>query len=90
MLLVGDQRIGMIAPLTDKYIKVLVLASVGGQDKVIAWRYGITKDGIVKRWRHIRHVLGATDRTHTVAIAVGMGLIPIPAPARRPIDDDCS
>ena len=59
-------------------LQLLLHASIGMVDKRIARHCGLNPDRVHERWRKIRRVLGASDRTHAVALALSMGLIPPP------------
>ncbi|MET0545896.1 MAG: helix-turn-helix transcriptional regulator [Caulobacterales bacterium] len=68
--------------LQDIDIRLLQQASEGFVDKSAAEKVKLAPDAVHERWRRIRRVLGAKNRSHAVAIALGLGLIPVPAQVR--------
>ena len=52
--------------LSQKAMAILLLASEGKADKIIAGELGLTRSAIDYHWRKIRKSLGAADRTQAV------------------------
>ena len=63
--------------LTAREVEVLQLLSTGHKNKDVAKRLFITEETVKVHVKHIIDKLGATDRTHAVAIAVRRGFINI-------------
>jgi DNA-binding NarL/FixJ family response regulator len=66
---VGDE------PLTDREIDVLRHVTGGNRNRDIAERLFISEETVKVHSRHIMEKLGATDRTHAMAIAARRGFI---------------
>jgi DNA-binding NarL/FixJ family response regulator len=66
---VGDE------PLTDREIDVLRHVTGGNRNRDIAQRLFISEETVKVHFRHIMEKLGATDRTHAMAIAARRGFI---------------
>jgi DNA-binding NarL/FixJ family response regulator len=66
---VGDE------PLTDREIDVLRHVTDGNRNRDIAERLFISEETVKVHFRHIMEKLGATDRTHAMAIAARRGFI---------------
>jgi len=66
---VGDE------PLTDREIDVLRHVTGGNRNRDIAERLFISEETVKVHFRHIMEKLGATDRTHAMAIAARRGFI---------------
>jgi len=66
---VGDEQ------LTDREIDVLRHVTGGNRNRDIAQRLFISEETVKVHFRHIMEKLGATDRTHAMAIAARRGFI---------------
>src|SRR5882724_499251 len=66
---VGDE------PLTDREIDVLRHVTSGNRNRDIAQKLFISEETVKVHFRHIMEKLGATDRTHAMAIAARRGFI---------------
>jgi DNA-binding NarL/FixJ family response regulator len=66
---VGDE------PLTNREIDVLRHVSGGNRNRDIADRLFISEETVKAHIKHIMEKLGATDRTHAIAIAARRGFI---------------
>lgn len=66
---VGDE------PLTTREIDVLRHVTSGNRNRDIAERLFISEETVKVHFRHIMEKLGATDRTHAMAIAARRGFI---------------
>jgi DNA-binding NarL/FixJ family response regulator len=66
---VGDE------PLTNREIDVLRHVTGGNRNRDIAERLFISEETVKVHFRHIMEKLGATDRTHAMAIAARRGFI---------------
>lgn len=64
----------MTLPLTPRELDVLRLAATGLPDKAIAAELRVSAHHVAHVMASARHKLGATSRTHAVAIAVRGGL----------------
>ena len=63
------------APLTDREIDVLRHVTTGNRNRDIAERLFISEETVKVHFRHIMEKLGASDRTHAMAIAARRGFI---------------
>lgn len=61
--------------LTEPQLEALVLAANGLTSAQIAHRLGCGRDAVNLRIRYAAHGLGASTRTHAVALAIAAGLI---------------
>ncbi|SHL73941.1 LuxR C-terminal-related transcriptional regulator [Streptomyces yunnanensis] len=61
--------------LTGPQLEALVYAANGLTSSQIAGRLGCGRDAINLRIRYAASALGATSRTHAVALAIARGLI---------------
>ena len=66
---IGDE------PLTNREIDVLRHVTSGNRNRDIAERLFISEETVKVHFRHIMEKLGATDRTHAMAIAARRGFI---------------
>jgi DNA-binding NarL/FixJ family response regulator len=66
---VGDE------PLTNREIDVLRHVSEGNRNRDIAERLFISEETVKVHFKHIMEKLGASDRTHAMAIAARRGFI---------------
>lgn len=64
-------------PLTNREIEVLRHLSEGNRNRDIANRLFITEETVKVHLKHIMEKLGASDRTHAMAIAARRGFIHI-------------
>jgi DNA-binding NarL/FixJ family response regulator len=64
-------------PLTNREIEVLRHLSEGNRNRDIAIRLFITEETVKVHLKHIMEKLGASDRTHAMAIAARRGFIHI-------------
>jgi len=62
-------------PLTEREIDVLQHASQGNRNRDIAKRLFISEETVKVHIKHILGKLGATDRTHAIALAARRGFI---------------
>jgi DNA-binding NarL/FixJ family response regulator len=62
-------------PLSDREIQVLRHVSEGSRNREISERLFISEDTVKAHLKHIMEKLGASDRTHAVAIASRRGFI---------------
>jgi DNA-binding NarL/FixJ family response regulator len=63
--------------LTEREIEVLVLVANGFTSKQISARLGVGMQGIHSRLAAAGRVLGASSRTHLVALAIAGGFIDV-------------
>jgi DNA-binding NarL/FixJ family response regulator len=61
--------------LTDREVEVLSHLVGGNHNRDIAEKLFITEETVKAHMKHIMHKLGATDRTHALAIAFRRGLV---------------
>ena len=61
--------------LTDRELEVLRFVAAGDRNRDIGKRLGISEETVQVHIRHITEKLGATGRTHGIAIAVRRGFI---------------
>ncbi|MGW7100361.1 response regulator transcription factor [Streptomyces sp. NPDC054838] len=61
--------------LTERRIRILVLAANGHTNAEIAHKLWIGEESVKSHFQVIKRHLGARDRTHAVAIALVRGLI---------------
>jgi DNA-binding NarL/FixJ family response regulator len=61
--------------LSEREIEVLRGVAMGGANKIIASRLGVSEATIKTHLRNILSKLGATDRTHAVTIGIKRGFI---------------
>lgn len=64
-------------------IEVLDLASRGRTNAQIAYRVGLSEDGVKTRMRRVLAKLDATDRAHAVRVGFQYGYLHLDAPVRR-------
>lgn len=62
-------------PLTAREIEVLDCIAVGGANKSIAWRLGLSEDTVKAHVRSILSKLDVSDRTQAVTTALRRGII---------------
>jgi DNA-binding NarL/FixJ family response regulator len=62
-------------PLTSRELDVLRHVAGGNRNRDIATRLGISEETVKVHVKHIMEKLGATDRTHAIAIATRRGFI---------------
>ena len=69
--------------LTGNDIAILQCAAEGMVDKAIALRLNQDPSAIHQRWKRIRVLLSASDRSNAVGIAVSLGIIRPPSQTAR-------
>jgi DNA-binding NarL/FixJ family response regulator len=62
-------------PLTNREVDVLRRVSEGNRNRDIGERLFISEETVKVHLRHIMYKLGASDRTHAMAIAESRGFI---------------
>jgi DNA-binding NarL/FixJ family response regulator len=62
-------------PLSDREIEVLLHVGEGNRTREIAKRLFISEETVKAQLKHIKGKLGASDRTHAIAIAARRGFI---------------
>lgn len=74
----AEHSLAHLLGLAEGDVALLRCASNGMVDKLIAKDLGCEAAFIHQRWRRIRRLLKANDRSHAVAIVLSLGIIPAP------------